>query len=132
MDASPESLDLMAQRFAAHGVTGFLATTVTQSLDLTRQAIATVREYGETPRTGRARVLGIHLEGPFINRAFKGMQNEAYILPPDESIARELVACAGGRVTRVSLAPELPRAHDVIRYLRGEHRRVHCAHRRHL
>jgi N-acetylglucosamine-6-phosphate deacetylase len=128
MDASPESLDLMAQRFAMHGVTGFLATTVTQSLDLTREAIVTVREYGDTPRKGRARVLGIHLEGPFINRAFKGMQNEAYILPPDESIARDLVAGAGGHVTRVSLAPELPQAHDVIRFLRGEGIYVSIAH----
>src|SRR5947209_8045555 len=59
MDASVDSLDLMARRFTAHGVTGFLASTVTQSLDLTRRAIDAARELIEAPRSGSAQVLGI-------------------------------------------------------------------------
>src|SRR5919198_1682209 len=45
MDGTQESLSLMARRFAAHGVTGFLATTMTQSLDVTTRAIREVRRY---------------------------------------------------------------------------------------
>src|ERR671924_289621 len=45
MDGSQESLSLMARRFAAHGVTGFLATTMTQSLDVTTRAIREARRY---------------------------------------------------------------------------------------
>jgi N-acetylglucosamine-6-phosphate deacetylase len=128
MDASPESLDRMAQRFAAHGVTGFLPTTVTQDLDLTRRTIATIRAYMETQASGRARVLGIHLEGPFVNASYKGMQNEAFILPPDEIVLRDLLAHGGGHVMRVSLAPELDGAPRLIRLLREEGVYVSIAH----
>src|ERR671932_893154 len=47
MDGAQESLFLMARRFAAHGVTGFLATTMTQSRDVTTRAIRAVRRYME-------------------------------------------------------------------------------------
>jgi len=128
MDCSQESLDLMARRVADHGVTGFLPTTVTESLPITRQAIASIRHYIDTSPDGRARALGIHLEGPFINQEFKGMQNPAYILHPDEEIARDLISCGGGYVTRVSLAPEMPRADSVIRLLRDQGIYVSIAH----
>ncbi|MFL5339675.1 MAG: N-acetylglucosamine-6-phosphate deacetylase, partial [Gemmataceae bacterium] len=128
MDASRESLEVMARRFAAHGVTGFLATTVTQSLDLTRRVIAGIRDHMESPKDGGARILGIHLEGPFVNRAFKGMQNELYILPPDPDLARDLLIHGGGHVTRVSLAPELAGAEQLIRLLRAENVHVSIAH----
>ncbi|MDQ2741787.1 MAG: N-acetylglucosamine-6-phosphate deacetylase [Chloroflexota bacterium] len=128
MDCSREALALMARRFATHGVTGFLPTTLTQSLDLTRRAMVSIRDSMDAPGDGGARVLGIHLEGPFVNRAFKGMQNEAYIQPPDEDTARDLIAQAPGRVSRVSLAPELPGADRVIRLLRLEGIYVSIAH----
>src|SRR5919199_1820540 len=71
MDGAQESLSLMARRFAAHGVTGFLATTMTQSADVTMRAIREVRRYMERQEAEdqdqepAARVLGIHLEGPW-------------------------------------------------------------------
>lgn len=128
MDASPQSLDRMAQRFAAHGVTGFLPTTVTQDLELTRRTIATIREYMEEQPAGRARILGIHLEGPFVNHSYKGMQNEEFILPPDEGVLRDLLSRGGGHVTRVSLAPELEGANRLIRLLREDGVHVSIAH----
>ncbi len=128
MDGTGESLDLMARRLAAHGVTGFLPTTVTHDLEKTRTAVTAIREYAESQPTARARVLGIHLEGPFINCRFKGMQNEEYILAPDQESMRSLLSCGGGHVTRVSLAPEMPGASSVIRDLRESGIRVSIAH----
>jgi N-acetylglucosamine-6-phosphate deacetylase len=101
---------------------------VTQDLERTRQVISGLRNYIEAAPSGSARVLGIHLEGPFVNRAFKGMQNEAHILPPDVEIARDLLTCGGGHVRRVSLAPEMPGAEAVIRLLRDEGISVSIAH----
>jgi N-acetylglucosamine-6-phosphate deacetylase len=118
----------MAHRFAMHGVTGFLASTVTQSLDLTRRTVDTIRRYMETPREGRTRILGIHLEGPFLNPEFKGMQNEAYLLAPSEDILRDLLRHGEGRITRVSLAPELPEAGALIRLLCDEGVHASIAH----
>lgn len=128
MDASPAALRLMARRFARHGVTGFLPTTVTQSLELTYRAMTGALELMAQPAEGGARVLGIHLEGPFLNPAYKGMQHEAHILPPEERIARELIARGQGRITRVSLAPEMEGAAEVICFLRQNGIAVSIAH----
>lgn len=114
MDGRPESIERMARQFVTHGVTGFLPSTVTASLDDTRRAIDSVLQYVDGEPGGGAQVLGIHLEGPFISPEFKGMQNEAYILAPDTQVARALLDAGRGRVVRVSLAPEMPGADGVI------------------
>jgi N-acetylglucosamine-6-phosphate deacetylase len=114
MDGTSASIDRMAERFARHGVTGFLPTTVSQSLDLTLAAIDSILASMRAPDEGRAAILGIHLEGPFLNRAFKGMQHEDFLLAPSTEIARRLMDAAAGQVRRFSLAPELPGAESVI------------------
>lgn len=128
MDGSRASLECMSQRFSAHGVTSFLPTTLTESLDVTRRAVGQIREYMAAPHSGGARVLGIHLEGPWISREFKGAQNEAHILPPEEKTVGDLLTLAGGAVTRVSLAPEVPGANGLIRLLRAQGIYVSIAH----
>lgn len=131
MDATPDSLRIMARRFAAHGVTGFLPTTVTQSLELTAQAVRAVRDYmtaQERDDTPEAQVLGVHLEGPWISTHFKGAQNERYILPPDEPAVRTLLEAGGGAVKVVTLAPEQPGADETIRLLRMEGVHVSVGH----
>lgn len=123
MDGTQDALALMARRFAAHGVTGFLPTTVTESVEVTIRAVRAVRDYRDTQH-GReprgARVLGMHLEGPWISAQFKGAQNERYILAPEETTVRTILEAAGGVITIVSLAPELPGADALIHLLREE------------
>jgi N-acetylglucosamine-6-phosphate deacetylase len=126
MDGAQESLFLMARRFAAHGVTGFLATTMTQSLDVTTRAIREVRRYMERQEeqdqdhAPTARVLGIHLEGPWISQEFKGAQNERFIVPPTEESVATILAEGNGAVKIVTLAPELPGAEQEMQTLRGQ------------
>jgi N-acetylglucosamine-6-phosphate deacetylase len=116
----------MARRFAAHGVTGFLATTMTQSPDVTTRAIRAVRRYMERQdeedqgHEPAARALGIHLEGPWISREFKGAQNERFIVPPTEESVATLLAEGKGAVKIVTLAPELPGAEQAMQTLRGQ------------
>jgi N-acetylglucosamine-6-phosphate deacetylase len=117
-----DSLQVMSDRFAAHGVTGWLSSTVTENLDLLRGAVEAARDYLAEEHTG-AHVLGTHLEGPFLDIAHKGMQNPACIIPPDIGITHDLIELGGGTVARMSLAPEQAGADDVIRLLldRGVH-----------
>ena len=120
MDGSQESLGHMAERFATHGVTGFLPTTVTESLEATVRAVTQVRKYmaaQSQQASAGAQVLGIHLEGPWIAAQFKGAQNERYILDPQEETVRSILETARGAVKIVSLAPELPDADRTIRLL---------------
>jgi N-acetylglucosamine-6-phosphate deacetylase len=113
MDGSAESIARMARAFGSHGVTGFLASTVTGDLGQTRAALGSTLAVMRSPVEGAA-VLGIHLEGPFLNPRFKGMQHEEYLLTPDAAILSELLDAGGGAARRVSLAPELPGADALI------------------
>ena len=69
MDRKTESLGIMAKGLTANGVTSFLATTMTMGVPMIRRALAAVREYTEDATLSKqgAEIVGVHLEGPFIN-----------------------------------------------------------------
>jgi N-acetylglucosamine-6-phosphate deacetylase len=112
MDASAEALAGMAAFFARHGVTSFLATTITAPRAATLAAIRAVASYSEAPPNG-ARLIGLHLEGPYLNRAAKGAQPEQFCRAPDVAEMDEFAAA--GPVRLISLAPELPGAEACVR-----------------
>src|SRR5438067_9603472 len=134
MDGAQDSLSLMARRFAAHGVTSFLPTTMTQSLDITTRAIREVGRYMERQededqeREPAARLLGLHLEGPWISREFKGAQNERFIVPPTEESVGNILAEGNGAIKIVTLAPELPGAEQAMQTLRGQDIHISIGH----
>ena len=122
MDAREESLAAMARRLTRHGVTGFLPTTLTAGLDSIVGAVEQIHLYQRRQAEGgwpQSRVLGAHLEGPWIARECKGAQDEEYIaLPTKESVDHILDSDGHGAVKIVSLAPELAGAAEVIAILR--------------
>ena len=119
MDATPESLEAMSRFLVRHGVTGFYATTVTASRAATLAAVENAARYVESSRSGNgeeraagARVLGVHLEGPFLSKAFPGAQNPAHIRPPSATEFEELLGA--GPVRIITLAPEVAGADALI------------------
>jgi N-acetylglucosamine-6-phosphate deacetylase len=62
-----------------------------------------------------ARVLGSHLEGPFLDLAHKGAHDPSTLRPPSSEDIRALLAAARGTLRQVTLAPELPGALDAVR-----------------
>src|SRR5450755_179073 len=82
MDATPAALTNMAQFYARHGVTGFLATTLTASGIAIRHALENVATCAGSI-VGGATLLGAHLEGPYLNIAKKGAQPGEYIRRAD-------------------------------------------------
>jgi N-acetylglucosamine-6-phosphate deacetylase len=108
----------MARFFARHGVTGFMPATVTASWEAIKQAVVNVRAAMAAPPRG-ARVLGIHLEGPFLSPERLGAQSHVHCIPPTpESVAR-LIGLARGLPVTVTLAPELKGGMDAIHALVG-------------
>lgn len=105
MDATKEALDSMVLKLPKEGVTSFLATTLTMSQDKLIAAIKNVVDYKED-KTG-ASILGIHLEGPYVNCKYKGAQNEDYIQEASEESFNELLKHANGFIKIVTYAPEL-------------------------
>jgi N-acetylglucosamine-6-phosphate deacetylase len=104
MDADPDGLRAMARFFASRGVTGFLPTTLTASRADTVAALKSILAAMQQP-TGGARILGAHLEGPYLNRSKGGAQHLDQIRPCIPPEATEFLD--SGIVKLVSLAPEI-------------------------
>jgi N-acetylglucosamine-6-phosphate deacetylase len=115
MDATPEALHAISRFLARHGVTGFYATTMTASHGATLAAVqnvaAVIDAVIDTPLPG-ARLLGVHLEGPYLSPDFPGAQMKEYVRDPNLAEFEELVAA--GPVRLITLAPERPGADGLM------------------
>ncbi len=103
-DGTYEAFATIGRGKLAEGVTGFLATTLTVGIAQLEATFAAAAEYQRRP-TG-ARLLGVHLEGPFINPACAGAQNPAFLRLPDLELVDRLHAICP--IRKVSFSPELP------------------------
>ena len=79
MDEDPEALPVMARIQASMGVTSFLPTTMSYDIPRIHRAFHRIRECMEHPVPGGARILGCHMEGPYISPDHRGAQAETYI-----------------------------------------------------
>lgn len=118
MDGSVESLEVMAEFMAAHGTTAFLATTTTHGREEIRKSLKAVSDALHKDIKG-AQILGVHLEGPFINSEAKGAHDEKYILAPSRESFRELVGDYESIIKRVTMAPDVEGAKELVNYLTG-------------
>lgn len=103
MDASPTGLQEMARFYASHGVTSFLATTWTASRSSILNALQMVEEM-QGPIPGGAILLGVHLEGPYLNPARCGAQDINLIRRAEKEEALEFLET--GVIRLLALAPE--------------------------
>lgn len=115
MDGNPEGIVKMAEFLASHGVTSFLPTTTTLDIESTLKAISAVEEAVALNKDG-AKIIGIHLEGPFINPKHKGAQNEKYIIEPTKELLEILTQSR--LVKLVTIAPEISGAISAIKFMR--------------
>lgn len=108
-----------ARRYIEYGVTSFIVSLVTSPLDVVVKVCKAVREINEhywTPSHG-SRILGVHLEGPYISPEYAGAQNPRYMRRPDvRELARIIELCGDGVILQLTIAPELQGSMDVIRY----------------
>lgn len=114
-DGDGEGLRSMARYLAQHGVTGFAPASMTLPYDTLERAYReAVRLHREAP-AGHARLLGVHMEGPFFSEKKKGAQNAAYLKAPDLAAFRRLYEAAEGLLRIVDVAPDLPGAVELAR-----------------
>lgn len=117
MSASPAALREIQRFLALHGVAHYLPTTVTASIDATLHALESLANAIEAdPQPLQAQARGIHLEGPFLSHAKRGVHPEAYLQTPSIELFRRFQDAARGHIRVLSIAPELPGAIDLIVY----------------
>lgn len=129
MQATPEALEAMGRFLAAHGTGAFLAATVTAPLDVTLRAVEGIaRLIAQPMNNGAARPVGIHLEGPFLSHARRGVHPAEYLLAPSIATFDRLFEAAEGKVRLITLAPELPGALELARHATERGVRVSMGH----
>ena len=113
-DATPDGLQKMADYELSRGVTQICPAGMTLGEDqLTRICQNAAAHRAKNP--GGAELVGLHLEGPFLCKAKKGAQNEAFLHDPDPAMLHRLQQAAQGMVKLVTLAAEQPGALEFIR-----------------
>jgi len=110
---------------AVTGVTAYLPTLVSAPPERHERALAEAAAAAGTALRG-PRILGVHLEGPFLSRRWPGAHDPAHLREPDRVLAERLLAA--GHVALVTLAPELPGALELIGWLSDRGIAVSCGH----
>jgi N-acetylglucosamine-6-phosphate deacetylase len=126
MEATAPALDRITATVARHGTTSLVATTVTAPVDETCRSLEGIARYirsheqlKETEENGRlaAEFVGIHLEGPFISHARRGVHPPDSIARPSVEILQKFLDAADGLVKIVTIAPEIAGARELIEYV---------------
>jgi N-acetylglucosamine-6-phosphate deacetylase len=133
MEGTAEGVSHVTRFLASHGVGAFLPTTVTAPVDDILRALDGLATLIETPGSdpdmrGVAVPLGIHLEGPFLSHAKRGVHPPALLQPPTVDLFDRFWQVSRGHIRLITIAPELPGALDLIRYATALGVRVSLGH----
>ena len=102
------------------GVDAFLPTIVTTSVENVKRSLFTIQSFIKQQSTTEltAKILGVHLEGPFLNRAKRGAHPEEYLLPLTITNIKKVISNYYNIVKIITLAPELDPTGETIKYLK--------------
>ena len=111
------------------GVDGFLPTIVTTSVAKIQRSLAVIAQFMATQtQNGTAKVLGVHLEGPFLNYEKRGAHPAQHLLPLTIDNIKRVLGDYSQIVRVITLAPELDSGNTAITYLRDRHITVSLGH----
>ncbi|MDH6306247.1 N-acetylglucosamine-6-phosphate deacetylase [Parabacteroides sp. PF5-5] len=125
-EGTPEAFYSIAQAHARHGMTAIYATLAASPRSVFEQAIQACETVMNDPKDG-ARIMGLHLEGNYLNKVMCGGQNPDYLYDPDPEEYQELLSSTHC-IKRWSASPELPGALDFARYATRQGVLVSLAH----
>lgn len=129
MESTAGELEAIGAFLASRGTGSYLATTVTAPLDATLRSLSNLAAFiARSATPAQARPLGIHLEGPFLSHAKRGVHPPEYLLTPDTSTFDRLFEAAEGHVRLMTLAPELPGAPELAAHATSRGVRVSVGH----
>jgi len=119
MEGDARALDRITSTVARHGTTSMVATTVTAPIEETCRSLEGIARYiraheSAEPDHLAAEILGIHLEGPFISKARRGVHPPDALARPSLETLGKFIEAADSLVKIVTVAPELPGALELI------------------
>ncbi|MGL5348919.1 MAG: N-acetylglucosamine-6-phosphate deacetylase [Peptostreptococcaceae bacterium] len=115
MDNTLEDINTISSSIAESGVTGYLPTTMSMNQGKIQKAFEVIKEAMGNENKG-AKILGVHVEGPFINITYKGAQNSKYIVKPDYNLIKDYTDI----IKVISMAPEVDDNFEFITKVKNE------------
>jgi N-acetylglucosamine-6-phosphate deacetylase len=129
MEGTEDALAAIGSFLASRGTAQYLATTVTAPLDKTLRSLELLaKRIAEVPTPGQAHPIGIHLEGPFLSHARRGVHPPDLLLAPDIPTFDRMFDASEGQIRLLTLAPELPGAIDFATHATAKGVRVSIGH----
>ncbi len=129
MEATAEALGAISSFLASRGTGNFFPTTVTAPLDATLRSLSGLAKLmAQPPVDGQARPIGIHLEGPFLSHAKRGVHPPECLMAPDIALFDRFYEAAEGHIRLMTLAPELPGAPELAAHARSRGVRISLGH----
>lgn len=113
IDASEDSITKIISAHAKHGTTGVLITTISVEDSVLNKSLDCIVSVAKNQIDG-AKILGIHLEGPFLSNGKRGAHQKAFLKPIDLNLFETIYKRAEGFIKILSLAPELEGAYEFI------------------
>lgn len=113
MDEGIEAIKTISSGLCQNGVTAFLPTTISSDKESLQRALDNIRRAAKSPATG-AKVLGAHMEGPFINTIRKGAHIEKNIIRADYELIKDYLDI----IKIITIAPEIEGNMDFIEHMR--------------
>lgn len=123
--ATVEDILALSKRILQYGIGGIFPTIVTDTVENTRRAIEVIKAAAEIQTSDMAKILGVHLEGIFLNPEKKGIHNTAHFLTPT---IENYKLIEDDFIKIVTLAPELDRDFELSRYLLSKGVKVQAGH----
>jgi N-acetylglucosamine-6-phosphate deacetylase len=111
MDATPKALETISSTLLKTGTTSFLATTMTMSPSAIDNALQNIQDHKKN--VSGAQILGIHLEGPFINASKHGAQDKKYVQKPNMELIQNYI----NEIKMITIAPEVNGGENFVKYL---------------
>ena len=118
-EADPAGWERVVQGLPATGVTSFLSTFISAPLEALVAVMGRTAARAATAGTPCARILGVHLEGPFLSERRRGAHDPAYLVDPTPERVERLLESGAGLLRLVTLAPERQGALQAIKRLAG-------------
>lgn len=114
MDNTPEAIKTISKGLLQFGVTSFLPTTLTDSVERLDESVENIKNvYNDVEG---AKIQGIFLEGPCFTEKYKGAQNKKYFINPTAEILDQWQEKSGNLVKKIAIAPEREGAVEFAEY----------------
>lgn len=110
--ADPEKMEEMDRYYLGQGITSVIATIMTEELPKMEQAIEHITNYMDSGKNKT--ILGIRMEGPFLNPEKNGAHRKEALQLPNQEVWNRLQALSANRILITDLAPELPGATECL------------------